>query len=89
MRFYHLQPGVPDVSMNLPLLTAEFLLDENVTIFEVERSALSDVCALTGGMMFFIYIIVKVLVGKICEQNFVRRIIQRVFVYDDQFLGDL
>ena len=83
MRFYHLQPGVPDPSINLPLMTIEFLLDEGIHHFEVERMSLHDICAWTGGLMFFVYAIVKVAIAKICEQNFMRKVIKRVFLYDE------
>ena len=89
MRFYLLQPGIYDINVNLPLITVEFLLDENIMHYRVERQSLHDICAWTGGLMFFVYVIVKLFIGKICEQNYVRKIIKRVFVYDDTYLGDM
>ena len=84
----HLQPGEWDPTQNLPLITVEFLLDENITHFEVERTALSEICAYTGGFIFFIYIITKFLIGWIAEQNLTRRIVKRVFLYDGIYSGE-
>lgn len=72
----------------MPLLTVEFLLDENSTHFEVERTALSEILAFTGGFMFFIYAVTKLLIGWISEQNFTRRIVKRVFLFDGAFSGE-
>ena len=63
------------MSMNLPLITCEFLLDENILHVEVTRMALHDICAWTGGLTAFIYILVKLFVGRFCEANFIRRVV--------------
>ena len=69
--------------MNLPLITVEYLLDENIDHYLVERQALQDICALTGGLMFFIFGITKLCVGQLTEASFMRKIIKRVFIFDD------
>jgi hypothetical protein len=50
----------------------------------VERQALSEICAYTGGMMFFIYALTKFLIGWITEQQLTRRLVQRLYIFDSQ-----
>lgn len=76
--------------MNLPLITVEFLLDENINHVQVSNVvfALSEVCALTGGMMFFVWGLTKFVIGWITEQAFTRRLIQRLYVFDSANGGE-
>lgn len=92
MRFYHLQPGEYEPTMNLPLLTVEFLLDENINHVQVSTVyfALSEVCAFTGGLMFFVWALTRFSIGWITEQAFTRRLVQRLYaVYLGSQSGDI
>lgn len=42
---------MPDITVNMPLMTVEFLIDENLAHFERRVQTLADVFSMTGGLM--------------------------------------
>jgi hypothetical protein len=65
MRFTHIQPGVPDMDTNMPLITVGFGLDENVAHFSRRVLTMADVFSATGGLMGISMAICKMLLSPI------------------------
>ena len=89
LRFYHLELGAPNSQANNPLLSLEFLLDENKTFYSRQVQCLTDVLSNTGGLMTFIFAALSILLGPIQEHLFHTSIMRRIFFvnYTNQASG--